>query len=514
MATTSPPGELPAVAGADAAPAPGSVLGRAFAYRVPLAWLQFAVLAMLLAVLPATRRIDPDFWWHLRTGELIFDSGIPRHDVYSWTAAGDTWVAHEWLSEVIIYVVESAFGYLGNIVLFDLAMLGALALMLDLARRQHAGTRALVLLTALSVGMLGSFFTVRPQVFSWLMFASFVYVIMRYDAGDRMRLWILPLLMLFWVNLHLGYVYGFMVLALWLAARAGERVLTRGNVDLKAPALTAVACVVAALANPRGPMILWYPIDYVFTGQTDRSLVAEWQRPELTDASTFPLLLAAAVLVFVMLIKERPRPFGILLSATVLLLAADGVRHVPLVALVLIAVAGPALARRWRAASDASNRTTGMRLPSSAVFLALTAAFIGFFASLATAGGSSILHPNNDGYPSEGAAYIRENLAGKRVFNEYHWGGYLAYRLYPDTPIFIDGRADMYGSDILNDFTTIGRVEPGWNTLLDEYGVEVVIMRRSYSLSAALHSDPRWREVFVGPIERIYVRESPAAATR
>ncbi|HET6615640.1 MAG TPA: hypothetical protein VFH62_07110 [Dehalococcoidia bacterium] len=507
MATTFPPGDVPAVA--DAAPAAGaSAFRRALACRVPLSWLQFGVLAMLLAVLPATRRIDPDFWWHLRTGELIFEDGIPRHDVYSWTAAGHTWVAHEWLSEAIIYVVESAFGYLGNIVLFDLAMLGALALMLDLARRQHAGTRVLVLLTALSVGMLGSFFSVRPQVFSWLMFAAFVYLITRYDRGDRVQLWILPLLMLFWANLHLGYVYGFMVLALWLAALAGERLLNRSDVDLKAPALAAVACVVAALANPRGPMILWYPIDYVFTGQTDRSLVAEWQRPELTDPSTFPLLLAAAILIVVMLIKQRPRPFEILLSIAVLLLAADGVRHVPLVALVLIAVAGPALARRWRAASDASDVTTGMRLPAAALFMALTAGFIGFFASLATAGGSSILHPNDDGYPSEGAAYIREHLAGKRVFNEYHWGGYLAYRLYPDTSIFVDGRADMYGSDILNDFTTIGRVEPGWDTLLDEYGVEVVIMRRSYSLSAALHDDPRWREVFVGPIERIYVRES------
>src|SRR6185295_11612284 len=97
--------------------------------RVSIAWVQLGVLFAFLFIQPLGREIDPDFWWHLRTGDLIFHSGIPRHDVFSWSAAGAPWVAHEWLGETIIYTVESTLGYFGNALLFGAATIAALALM-------------------------------------------------------------------------------------------------------------------------------------------------------------------------------------------------------------------------------------------------------------------------------------------------------------------------------------------------------------------------------------------------
>src|SRR5689334_18720934 len=112
--------------------------------RVPLAWVQLSVLVAFLGVLPIGEKIDPDFWWHLRVGQIVVDSGIPRHDSFSWTAGGNAWVAHEWLSEAIIYAVQSVFGYAGNVVVFGLATAGSLCLMYAAARRGGAGRRLLV----------------------------------------------------------------------------------------------------------------------------------------------------------------------------------------------------------------------------------------------------------------------------------------------------------------------------------------------------------------------------------
>ena len=81
-------------------------------------------LVFVLAVRPIT---DPDFWWHLRTGRLVFETrSIPHADIFSSTFAGREWVAHEWLSEVLLYAVHVAFGYAGLIVVFSLVISAAM----------------------------------------------------------------------------------------------------------------------------------------------------------------------------------------------------------------------------------------------------------------------------------------------------------------------------------------------------------------------------------------------------
>jgi hypothetical protein len=485
--------------------APRAGAWRGLGVRIPMAWLQLAVPAAFLATIPVVREVDPDFWWHLRTGELILHSGIPREDVYSFTALGQDWVVHAWLSQVLMYLVQSSFGYIGNVVLINAALLGALGLMLHLARRHGAGYRALLVVGGISALMIGAAVLVRPQIFTWALFAAFVYITMRHYAGDRVPLWTLPVLMALWVNVHLGFTFGFGVLGLWIACLGVARLREDRTVDLKAPLLATGACVVAALANPRGPLILWYPIQYVFTGRTDRAIVGEWQRPPLTDLTTMFLIAGALLLAFVLLSRQRPRLFPAALAIGMFAASFEAGRNIPLAGIVLLPVAAPALAARWRWASPESDARTRIRVvPAAAVLAATVALFLG--AGSSTTGVFSVREPSEVGYPSEGAAYIHEHYPGTRLFSEYHWGGYLLYKLYPDVLVFVDGRADMYGDRILSDFATIGRVEPGWDELLDRYEVEVVMMRRNYSLSYALTQEPGWTEVFAGDVERVFVR--------
>src|SRR4030042_4468276 len=73
----------------------------------------------IFAAWPLIQFTDPDFWWHLRTGQLIVDTGsIPKADPFSYTAAGSPWIAHEWLSDLLIYGIESNVGYWGNVIFF------------------------------------------------------------------------------------------------------------------------------------------------------------------------------------------------------------------------------------------------------------------------------------------------------------------------------------------------------------------------------------------------------------
>ena len=98
------------------------------ARRIPIVWAQLGVLLAVLFAAPFALDVDPDFWWHLRTGELIWHDGIPHNDPFSWTASGQAWTAHEWLSEALIYGVQSVGGYAVNAGLFGAFVLVALLL--------------------------------------------------------------------------------------------------------------------------------------------------------------------------------------------------------------------------------------------------------------------------------------------------------------------------------------------------------------------------------------------------
>jgi hypothetical protein len=115
-------------------------------------------------------------------------------------------------------------------------------------------------------------------------------------------------------------------------------------------------------------------------------------------------------------------------------------------------------------------------------------------------------NPSDDGYPAGGAAFLASEHPGARLFNEYEWGGYLIDRLYPEVPVFIDGREEFYGREILGDYVSVWKVKQGWETLLSQYGAEFVMIPRDSDLAGALRSSSTWREEFTGPIEAVFAR--------
>ncbi|MCJ7490620.1 MAG: hypothetical protein MUP15_00415 [Dehalococcoidia bacterium] len=469
--------------------------------RVPISWVQLGVLFTALAVVLVAKKVDPDFWWHLRTGKLIVESGIPRHDPFSWTAAGKAWVTHEWLSEVIIYGVESTLGYVGNVLLFGATTCAALLLMYALGRRLGAGTKPLVLLALVAMLVLPRFVAVRPQEFTWLLFAVFVYVLQRHDEGDAMPLWVLPLLMALWVNLHLGFFYGLMVVGLWILVQVFRHARTEPS-KLRAPLMVAGGCLLATLLNPNGPEILAYPAQYM-QGTADRSLIVEWQRPDFTSPFNAPIVLTLVLLAVSLLSRRRPLLW--LLSAASVALSLEAARNLPFAVLLLLPVAGSAAADHWRLASR--ERDSGMRfrtLPGVALVGGLAACLL----VIAPSFGASLsgFRPSSDGYPAAGAAFVDSHYRGARLLNEYSWGGYLIDRLYPSTSVFIDGREEFYGETIFGDYIRIRTVDEGWEALLSQYGVEVGIVERESRLAKAMRSAGDWQEAFTGPVEAVFVR--------
>lgn len=473
--------------------------------RVPAAWLQLAMLFAALVAVPLAHGIDNDFWWHLRTGEFILHHGIPKHDPYSWTRAGQPWVAHEWLAEVFIYVAQSAIGYAATLIIFGFVTVGALMLSYTLGRRSGAGTKPLVVLMLFAVVVMSTFVTVRPQIFSWLLFATFLYVLSRHYDGARAPLWLLPPLMAVWVNLHLGFYFGLMLVGCWLAALCFDAVRGR-EVSLRLPFLIAAACVVATFANPVGPSILAYPFRYLFHSQFASAHVNEWRRPDITIPAHVPVFVFAVLLTLALVTRTRPRPFLWLVSLAVLVLSMEALRNGPFAAIVAVPVVAGVASRRWEAMRASRDSSMRVPLPAALALVIAIAAMLGPVALLHAGNPLSIGAPTQAGFPETEAAYVRGHHPGAGLYNGYNEGGYLIDALYPDVPVFVDGRTDFYGDKLLNDYLDIYKAHDGWQSLLDSYGVQIVMVRENAELATALRTDAAWRLEFTGPIEVVYVR--------
>lgn len=473
----------------------------------------FFVVAPFLGLLGLTfwfGQTDPDYWWHVRTGQRILETGqLPRTDPFSFTSAGVGWVTHEWLTEVIFALVANRFGYVGNVALCALLGAGAGCAVWATARARGLGDRAATLTLLWSSAIMLPLMNVRPQMVTMLCLAVTALILVRYLGGTTRALWLLPPLLLLWVNLHGGYVIGLVLLGLTVAGEAAAALLGRPAANLRALALAAIAATLATLVNPHGIEALRYPFTYAGTGNASQRFIAEWQSPDFHQGAFLPLAASLVVGLLVGYARGPWRPTELLWVATLSLMALQSARHAPLYAIVVLPILGARLAETlpgWP-----------RRLAVVATLLRSALPLFGWIVlgvalgALALGGGALPLQtgqaPRADGYPAAGAAYLRDHpeVTGN-LFNTYAWGGYLIDQFYPARRVFIDGRADVHGDALVTSARATERLAPGWRETLDAWDIRIVLVAKDGPLATALRDDPAWREVLAGEVERLFVR--------
>ena len=96
------------------------------------------------------------------------------------------------------------------------------------------------------------------------------------------------------------------------------------------------------------------------------------------------------------------------------------------------------------------------------------------------------------------------------MYNQYGWGGYLAYRFYPDPnrKVFIFGEAELMGDPLLNEYNDVQNLRPDWTAILDKYRVDYVIFNTGEALSNVLATQPGWKVAYQDKVATIFVRSS------
>lgn len=454
---------------------------------------------------------DPDFWWHLRAGQWMVENRLILHqDIFSFTKAGQAWIAHEWLSEWLMYGLYRL-GGLPLLILFFASLITVTFALLYLRSegKPYLAGFALVLGFLATAPVLGA----RPQMFTFFLSSLYWYLLEGYRREGRLR-WLIPIpfLMLLWVNLHGGYAMGVLLTGAFGLEAALERWNKRENnlldthhqaIHLGIALLLATAAVAA---NPNGLRMYRYPFE-TLGSPTMQAYIQEWFSPDFHLAHWQPLAVLLIVLLFAALLAHpRVSLANAALLAFFCYATLRSGRHVQFFVLAAVPVLSAAGENVLGKYLPAPPTETSPRLRWKARRLALTGLLL-----LAVLGRSlSVFHQQSESeaekFPAHALAWIKANHPPQNLYNTYDWGGYLLWNLYPEYRVFIDGRADLYGDAFIEEFLSVYRGEEGWQARLQHYGVNTVLIQPAASLAKALQQSTEWVKVYEDELAVIFVR--------
>jgi hypothetical protein len=452
-----------------------------------------AVLFLGLFALTARNVTDPDVWWHLKTGRYIAEHrSVPHTDPFSYTRAGAPWVAHEWLTDLLLYQLLRTTGFGGLIIVFAVVLCAAFFLLyLRCGPDPYVAGVAMLYAAWATEPVWG----VRPQVLSLLLTSLWLLILERSERNRKILWWTLPLTLL-WVNLHAGFALGLALSALFLAGELVERVLgssPQSASRLRIAALVLLLDLLIVPLNPNGLRMFSYPIE-TLQSTAMQNYITEWASPNFHHAEYWPFLLVVmGTFATLGWSRREVRPRDLLLLLVSLYSGLYSIRMMPL--FVLIAV--PLICRRLT--DRPTSQSQPVRRPSAfAPWLngAIMAAMVVFAGVHAAQVIKRQPQAEMQSFPARAVAFLQTHPPSGPIFNHYDWGGYLVWKLYPATRVFIDGRADLYGERLLNQFADTYQFKGAWQQTLQQWNIDTVLVPASSALGTGLRSSPGWRVAY------------------
>ena len=502
----------------------------AFSLTLNHIWAAAAIILLILR--PLLTAIPPnDFWWHMATGRLIVETGsIPQVDAFSYTRAGEPFFNQSWLAQVLLFKLYQL-GGIELILIVQALVIGlAYGLLLSLCVRLSGLLRLSVVLLLLATMPL-SFdnWTVRPQSYVFPLFVGFLIVLTQYRLGYSKRLWLLPAMMVLWVNMHGSFVLGLALIGItfmgmflerfqqkqtngrewesrkvgeWAGGEVGEaQAGQQGSSAASQPGLMPLfvwggVSALAILINPQGPRVLSYVRNLLGSNQVT-ALVVEWAAPSIRDTGglIFFLFLVLCFLVFIYA-RRKPDLTMLLMFLAFLWLALGAVRNIVwfgFVATPLLVMQAATFFRKPVSRSNPGSPLLNTALLALLLFL-LVLSLPWIKPGIFPPPSGNLLDPNT---PLAAVEVLRkEPQRPKHLFHAMAYGSYLIWAA-PEQAVFIDPRIELYPLEQWLDYI---RLTQGLNVeqIIERYGIDGMLLDKTEqkALLKVLTDSSDWQQYY------------------
>jgi len=466
---------------------------------------------------------DGDTGFHIRIGEYIVNHfSIPKADPFSFISPPLFFTAHEWLSAVIMKGMHGIAGLTGVVLFFALIISLTYSLLFKLFVAENDNifiSVAVILLLTVSSAV---HWLARPHVFTLLFTVIWYYLLRKHSeglGGKTSRPYLMPLIMVFWVNMHGGFLVGFILNGIYVLGNAVEyvrlsredrKILRQKIIDLLV--ITAF-CFLACLINPYGWHILFFPFQLI-SQEFMINYISEFQSPNFHSLFlSFFKYLILFLIVLLSLSKKRLKPYALILILIFLSMSLTSVRHIPLFCIVIF----PILLDLVRPFTETPKskigifflmRATRCRQTDAQTKGMLWSAAVVVFA-IAAVGSGRINHGfDPEIKPVNAMAFINSEDIPGNMFNDYEAGDFIIYSAWPKYKVFIDGRADMYGENHLKAYDTVVKAKQGWQEIIEKYNITWMIVNTASPISSLLWEIPAWRLIYADTVVNIFLKDT------
>ncbi len=483
----------------------------------------FTLLATLvpIALQKPMLNSDGDLARHLRHGHYMFEHGaLIREDPFSFTRPGAPFIGFEYGSQLVYALAERAGGLPAIAILAGLLI----ALTYTLLTRFLLSHRVDPLLACLTVGLaiaLGSeHWTARPHLFSIL---AVVILLAMLERGSR-RAVALTTAMLFvvWANLHGGFVYGWVLIVVYLGGSLGEvfwgdeRALWSERVRTYGTML--ISSVVATFLNPHGLELHRHLFGFFGTPFL-RDNTAEFASPNFHEPAGKAFLGVLLLCLLSLSLHRRPTLPRLFLICAGIAFALIAVRNIPLFGLTALPILALHFDEVWRRLPDPRRVRGRFEITSrSTATLPWMVPVVLLMGSLALGrgrlGSAQLIRDEFDAtiFPVAAVSRARGHDLKGRLYHEFAWGGYLLYA-WPQQKIYIDGGTDFFGEALFREYSMIKGMAPGWRDRLQARDISLLLLGRETPISHQVARDGTWTMWYCDSLAVIFRRSEAADRT-
>ena len=444
-----------------------------------------------------------DLGWHLAAGDLIRDRGnIPFQDPWSFTLGDRQWFNLSWLWDVIASILFQYTKFSG-LILFVVACGAAIVGYLTSACLISGASAIAVCISVLSACLLYPTFATVPNIClaaspntSTMLFCALFYG----ECLKRTRCFLLPLVMLLWVNLHGGFLLGLFIVSIF----CGAALLRRNWINFKIYSFAGIGCFISIFVNPLGLHI--YDGVVATLGHFVQANIGEWLSyfQNITMPGSIPGVIYIVIFIAFELRYRSSSPIPLesrLLSWLFLFLGLYQFRYMSFFFLFSTV---PLALHIDRLLPKQLNDFEVQKSLLAAGIIGACALPLTFMQIEPALGLPQMLSEQD-------ALYLQTHFSHARLLNHWNVGGLLIFRTQGTVPVFVDGRAaTAYPDDLLRDYFKLVELEineTAWDTVLEKYQIDTVLWVKAHEQLRRFLVDKRgWKEEYAGMYESIYVK--------
>lgn len=460
-------------------------------------WIFVFLICLFLACL--STNYDYDLFARLIVGENFIENGVlPFKDFLSYTPT-HPWYDHEWGSGIIFYLILKYIGPAGFIFFQAVMMLLISFFVVKTQQLQkHVYPKSILFISVFLIFfyMLNSH-PIRCQLFSFLFFTIFLFLLELHKTRGSKVIWLIPLITMFWNNVHGGVVSGLGLIFIYMVCALCEHKPWKNYLFVLSASLSVL------VINPYGFKYL----PFLFSAVTMyRKYIVEWW-PFYASRHILYYLPAVIYGLYALAVSiynsVKTKKYDITKLAILLVTLYEGIIHVKLLSFLVISAAALCY-------NDIIKSFGRLKKISKKIEKCIYPAIITFAITIPLFS-LSIPRADFDKFPLYEIEFLKANNIKGNIVIPFGMGSYASYKLYPDNLIFMDGRyEEVYNARELLALRDFELYEDNWDDITKNYDTKILMPLKTVDVYAMLKNNKNWVHIFDGRLCGIFVKKEDA----